>query len=144
MRSWLRKRLLDLVVLFGLGGLFLTGVELLLMDHTEGIQLLAPLAAFLGALLAGLGMAFKRWALALALALALLAPVGLFGFLQHLEESLEAGAPAVYRYVDAEEGWEERGAGKDGEGEKAPPPLAPLSLSGLALLAALGLYTREE
>ncbi|SDF48907.1 hypothetical protein SAMN04488243_1666 [Thermus arciformis] len=141
MRPWLRKRLPDLVVLFGLGGLFLTGLELLLMDHTEGVQLLAPLAAFLGALLAGLGMAFKRWALVLGLALALLAPVGLFGFLQHLEGGLEAEAPAAYRWVDEEgEGWEE-GAG---EGEGTPPPLAPLSLSGLALLAALGLYTREE
>ena len=86
-------RLPDLVALFGLGGLFLSGVELLRMDHTEGIQRRAPLAAFLGALLAGLGMACKRWALALALARALLAPVGLFGLLQHLEESLEAGAP---------------------------------------------------
>lgn len=144
MRPWLRKRLPDLVVLFGLGGLSLTGVELLLMDHTEGVQLLAPLAAFLGALLAGLGMAFKRWALALALALALLAPVGLFGFLQHLEGALEAGAPAAYRWVDEEgEGWEEE-AREGGEGEGTPPPLAPLSLSGLALLAALGLYTSEE
>ena len=108
MRPWLRKRLPDLVALFALAGLFLTGVELLLMGHTEGVQLLAPLAAFLGAFLTGMGLAFKRWVLALALVLALLAPVGLFGFLQHLEEGLEAGAPAAYRWVDEEgEGWEE-------------------------------------
>ncbi|BBL83373.1 hypothetical protein TthAA37_21860 (plasmid) [Thermus thermophilus] len=140
MRPWLRKRLPDLVALFALAGLSLTGVELLLMGHTEGVQLLAPLAAFLGAFLAGMGLALRRWALAFALALVLLAPVGLFGLFQHLEEALEAGAPAVYRWVDEEgEGWEE---GR--EGEETPPPLAPLSLSGLALLAALGLYTREE
>lgn len=144
MRPWVRKRLPDLVVLFGLTGLFLTGVELLLMVHTEGVQLLAPLAAFLGAFLAGIGLALRRWALAFALALVLLAPVGLFGLFQHLGEVLEAGAPTVYRWVDEEgEGWEE-GTEEGREGEETPPPLAPLSLSGLALLAALGLYTREE
>ncbi|GAB5602514.1 hypothetical protein FJNA_10390 [Thermus sp. FJN-A] len=143
MKAWVRRRLPDLVGLFGLGGLFLTGVELLLMGHTEGVQLLAPLAAFAGALLGGFGLVLRRWSPAFALALALLSPVGLFGLLQHLEGGLEAEAPAVYRWVDAEEGWEEKGAGKEGEGEKAPPPLAPLSLSGLALMAALGLYTRE-
>ena len=145
MKGWLRQRLPDLTALFGALGLFLTGVELLLMGHTEGVQLLAPLAAFLGALLTGLGLIFTRGASALALALALLSPVGLFGFLQHLEGTLEAEAPALYRWVDAEgKGWEEGEAQEEGEGEEAPPPLAPLSLSGLALLGALGLYAREE
>ncbi len=136
MKAWVRHRFPELVALFVAVGFFLTGVELLLMDHTEGIQILAPLTAFAGALLVGLGLLLRRWGFALALFL--LAPLGLFGFWQHLEEGLEAGVPGTYRWVDEEgEAWEE-------DGKNAPPPLAPLSLSGLALLGALGLYAREE
>ncbi|MEN2982925.1 MAG: hypothetical protein ABDH20_10555 [Thermus sp.] len=56
MREMLQKRFPDLVVLFVVLGCFATLAELLLMGYTEGIQLLAPVAAGLGAMAAGLGL----------------------------------------------------------------------------------------
>lgn len=142
MRGFLRKRFPDLVGLMVLLGFFLLLAELLLTGHTEEAQALAPLFSLVGAglLLAGLFLPKARQVLALALVL--VSASGVVGLWQHLEDGLEAGESPSIRLVDrdGEEvwGWERE------EGENPPPPLAPLSLSGLALLGALALYVGEE
>jgi len=141
-RTWLRRHLPEVFGLFALMGFFLTLAELFLMGHVEGVQVVAPIAATLGALAVGLGLLLPQ-SRPLAVALLLLVGgAGLVGLLEHLEASLgEAqGTPRVV-LVDEEgeawPGWE----GKEQEG--TPPPLAPLSLSGLGLLGALALWVRE-
>ncbi|MGC8875952.1 hypothetical protein [Thermus sp.] len=142
-KEWLRHRFPELVALFAAGGLFLTGGELLLMGHTEGVQLLAPLTAIVGGAAAGLGLVAPRFRLATALVLGLMAGVGFLGLFEHLEKRLNEGlAPGTYLLVDAEE--EGAGGNERGEGKGVPPPLAPLSLTGLTLLGALALYVRDE
>lgn len=145
MREVLEKRFPELVVLFAVFGFLTLLAELLLTGHTEGIQVLAPLAAGLGALsaLAGLGVrAGRPWAIGLLL---LVGGMGLVGLVQHVEEALEAGVPAMVQLVD-EEGRAYPAyprLGEEGEKETSPPPLAPLALSGLGLLGALALYVRR-
>lgn len=147
-RAWLRARFADLVALTVALGFFLTLAELLLMGHTEGIQALAPVTAGLGALLVGLGLLSPGLRPPLALALLLLGGAGFLGVAEHLEKTLggEALGPGALVLVDEEGtyvgGTEEGGKG-NGENEATPPPLAPLSLSGLALLGALALFVKE-
>ncbi|KGQ22542.1 hypothetical protein [Thermus filiformis] len=149
MRETLRERFPEMVVLFVALGFFVTLAELLLMGHTEGVQAVAPLAAGVGVVGAGLGLVAPRarsWALALLLGVSL---AGLFGLVQHLEEGLEGKEglrPGAFRLVDEEGayypgGYEEYE--KDEKGEGAPPPLAPLSLAGLGLLGAAALWVRR-
>ncbi|RTI04104.1 MULTISPECIES: hypothetical protein [Thermus] len=141
----LQKRFPDMVALFtGLG--FLTVLaELVLTDHTEGIRILAPLAAGMGAGAILLGLGFPRgrvWATGLLL---LVGGIGLLGLVEHMQEALEAFSPSVVRLVD-KEGWEYPaypGPLREGEKEGSPPPLAPLALSGLGLLGALALHARK-
>jgi hypothetical protein len=144
MRETLRERFPEMVVLFVALGFFVTLAELLLMGHTEGVQAVAPLAAGVGTVGAGLGLVAPRarsWALALLLGVSL---AGLFGLVQHLEEGLEGKEgmrPGTFRLVDEKEGYEEYEEGEKGEG--TPPPLAPLSLAGLGLLGAAALWVRR-
>ncbi|MDW8018137.1 MAG: hypothetical protein RMI36_09965 [Thermus sp.] len=155
MREMLQKRFPDLVVLFVVLGCFATLAELLLMGHTEGIQLLAPVAAGLGAMAAGLGLLLPLSEPLAVGVLLLVSLAGLVGTAEHWAESLSASRPAMVQLVDEEgeaypalpqgegatqEGGE--GSGQEG-GEATPPPLAPLSLSGLGFLGALALLARR-
>lgn len=145
MQEYMRERFPEAVVLFSALGFLTLVAELLLTTHTEGIQVLAPLAAATGALaaLAGLWLkAARPWAIGLLLALM---GVGLLGFFQHIEESVEAHTPAQVRLVDEDgEAYPMYPRVGKGEGEETlPPPLAPLSISGLGLLGALALYVRR-
>lgn len=144
MREWLERRFADLVTLFAALGFLTLLLELLLTGHTEGVQVLAPLAALVGAVALGLGFLGAR-TLALGLLL-LVSATSLLGMAEHLGEALEAQGPTQVRLVD-EEGkaypgypW---GKGEGREKEGTPPPLAPLSLAGLGLLGALALYVRR-
>ncbi|GLV48885.1 hypothetical protein TJA_19880 [Thermus sp. LT1-2-5] len=140
-RGWIKGRFPDLVALLVAMGFFLTLLELLLLGHTEGIQLLAPMVAGLGVLLAALGLLSPSLRMGAAVALLLLGGAGLLGLVEHMEEGLpgEALRPGTLVLVD-----EEGEYGGEGEQtEASPPPLAPLSLSGLALLGALALYAKE-
>jgi hypothetical protein len=146
MRETLKERFPEMVVLFVALGFVVTLAELLLVGHTEGVQAVAPLAAGVGMVGAGLGLVAPRarsWALALLLGVSL---AELFGLVQHLEEGLEGKEglrPGAFRLVD-EEGAYYPGGYEEGEkGEGAPPPLAPLSLAGLGLLGAAALWVRR-
>lgn len=145
MREVLRRYFPDLVVLLSALGFLTLLAELLLTEHTEGIQALAPLGACIGAGAGFLGLLVSKargWAIGILLGVGALGPIG---FAQHLEEAWEAYKPATVQRVDKEGEWfpayPRLGEG-DGEEEAPPPPLAPLALSGLGLLGALALYVR--
>lgn len=147
MREFLSKRFPELVNLFTLLGFLTLLAELLLTGHTEGVQVVAPLAAGVGAAASGLGLlapALRPWGVGLLL---LVGASGLLGLANHLGETLEGAQILTLQTVD-EEGTEyptypqgENGLAE--EGEETPPPLAPLSLSGLGLLGALALYVKR-
>ncbi|WP_243028729.1 hypothetical protein [Thermus albus] len=144
MREVLRKHFPDLVSLASLLGFLTILAELLLTGHTEGIQLIASLSALVGAGLLGLGLLLNRGRSLVILALFLLSATGLLGLVQHLEEGLDKASTPILQgplWADREGGYFYE---EEGKKEAAPPPLAPLSLSGLALLGALALYVGER
>ncbi len=137
-----------LLVFVALGFLFLLA-ELLLTNHTEGIQQVAVGASILGALLglAGLfvGGRLRHAAVILFLLLAL---TGLVGVVEHNEARLEAEGFETSTRVPWSSGttlvrytWDEDEEEEGEEGEA--PPLAPLSLSGLSVLGAVALLARD-
>lgn len=149
MRELLEKRFPDLVALMVALGFMTLLAELLLTGHTEGLQVLAPVAAGVGAGLTALGLLVPRLHLPSLAALLLVGASGLVGLVVHLEESLEGAGKGWVQTVD-EEGYayleypQEAEGGQAGEEpEGNPPPLAPLSLSGLGLLGALALYVKR-
>lgn len=143
--SWLQDRFPELVVGLVVGAFALTLGELLLMGHFEGKQIigLAMSAIAMGALVLGLllGPRFRK---VLVGVLCLVALGGLFGTLEHAEEAQE-------HREKAERARQERALlnpSQDGEAHEegkthVPPPLAPLSVSGLALMGGLGLIARK-
>lgn len=177
MASVVRKNVTAIQLLLLAGGFTITLVELILMGHTKGIQLIAVGSTVFGIVLAlwGLvaGNATRTIVVILFLGLSLSGLVGAFEHLEGGED--EAGeASATFQVANTNRGQiintafnaEEEGengegseageaaaaegsneAGEGGEGGEAneggkegnPPPLAPLSLSGLALFGAVTL-----
>jgi hypothetical protein len=145
----IRAFLPDLILAGVAGGFALLLAEMLLTEHTEGLQGVAVWAAVAGIVLsvAGLVIRSRRTALLLGLALVLLSLSGPAGIYLHATREAEAReSQSLARDGDPrDEGGEEGEEGEEGEGdEKGPPPLSPLSLSGLALMGALALAGREE
>jgi hypothetical protein len=64
----------------------------------------------------------------------LLSGAGVYGFIEHMEnregDEIEAATPALEVHEE--------------ENESDPPPLAPLAVTGLALLGAAAVMAREE
>jgi hypothetical protein len=138
--------------------------ELLMTDHVDGIQLVAVVASAVGAvaLLAGF---FVRGLLRhiVVLLLLVLTLSGVLGAWEHFEEgereasvptTLAAVDPAGYQVIadrtstterapQQENEQNEGGAEREGGGG-SPPPLAPLSLSGLALMGAIVLLAKQD
>lgn len=140
--SWLQERFPELVGLMVAGGFALTLGELFLMGHTEKSQLIGVgmsgaglLAALLGAVVAP---RFRKALLGLWI---VVAAGGLFGVYEHLEEAQE------HREKAAIEAQAKMAAGEAAEESKdeehGPPPMAPLSVSGLAMLGGLALLARK-
>jgi len=136
--TWLKRRYPELVMLWIAGGFFALALELLITRHTEELQLVGVAAALLGGVVAVLAL-FVRGLRPLWLAgFAVVALAGLVGTGVHWKEAGDEGAYAAgYEYDDEYEEDED-------EGEGAPPPLAPLGLTGLAVLGAATLYVRDE
>lgn len=158
LQGWIQNNFQALVMLAVAGGFALTAVELVLMHHTEDSQVIAVGATALGAVLALGGLWAKGGArVLLAVAFGVLALSGLFGTVEHLEEMNEEKHGFQWKqqtanwldsqgsaYAD-EDDEKERGAeGGEEEGEHGPPPLAPLSVSGLAFLGALAVLAKKE
>ncbi len=154
--TWIRERFPQLVGLMVVGGFALILAELLLMDHTEKTQKIGVLMTVVGMLGAGLGLVVgPRFRKALLGVLVLVAASGLFGTYEHLEEAQEHREKAakrqqstlVVRKADFDRSASlESEAGehdKEEKEESGPPPLAPLGVSGLAVLGGLALMARK-
>lgn len=134
----------ELVLIGAATGFGLVLVELILAQHTEGLQAVAVVASVFGLVLCLLGLLLPvRW-VGLVVALGLLLPgvAGPIGVVLHTAGEAEAGdiqafSPPWFSWDEDEDEGEE-------EDEEEAPPLAPLSLSGLSLMAALGVLARSE
>jgi hypothetical protein len=162
--TYVRRNFTTLVLWSVLAGFALMLAELLITEHYDGItQLIAPLSCGVGILL--IAAALLRWPgrSSIAVLLLLLSLTGLFGAFEHFEEGGEeegeARVPAsiIVMHVsneaaeeavtisaseENEAGEVEGREGREGEEEGNPPPLAPLSLSGLS--AHSGYWLRVE
>ena len=168
LETMVRHNLITILLFLLLGGFAMLLVELLITNHIDGIQNVANVASLVGAVAILLGFFAKStFRHLLVLLLLLLSLSGLLGAWEHLEsrEGGEARTPAAltisqdgYQTIanragtnveratqqEGDEGNEagERGGREGGEG--SPPPLAPLSLSGLALMGAVVLLAKRD
>ncbi len=146
--AFVRAHLPELVVVGAAGGFAGTFVELLLTDHSEGSQVIAVIAAGIGAALCLAGLLARSRIVLNVVATGLLllsisGPVGVFlhagGEVDASEAPLSAeNVPALDDEDDDDEG------GDDDDDDDELPPLAPLALSGLGLLGAVGILARED
>lgn len=160
LQSFVQRRFHVLIMSFiGLGFLFLLA-ELIMYEHYDGIQLVAVVSTVLGALLAFLGIvATGRMRLGIAAVMLVLAVSGIIGVVEHNEKRGEGGEQRSGQVQQGDEAKEtdksdaseqgeaaEAGETKEGEGEAEipPPPLAPLSLSGLCAFGAVALFGRRD
>lgn len=154
LRSFVQRRWQPLLLLLLAGGFAITVVELLLTGHVKGIQLvgvIAPSAALICVLIGLFAHGSLRTAMAVALLVVSLA--GLLGTWEHFEEGGKQGSvPALaaqggeYQPVRlaAASVEQEGGEFREGPGGGNPPPLAPLAISGLALMGAVVLLVPEN
>jgi hypothetical protein len=162
LQSFVQAYFHQILMLLLAGGGLMVLVELLWTGHTDGIQLVGVIASALMVVLAIVGLfAHGTLRVTLAVLFVLLSITGLVGVLEHNEAEGEADVPALvvnradagmmpisYRSLAPQQEDEEGEAGEVTEageaGESAPPPLAPLSLSGLALMGAVVLLGRRD
>jgi hypothetical protein len=171
-RQAVQKYFFTLLMLMLAGGFAMLLAELLITNHTDGIQNVAVIASVAGLLLVLVAIVLReRAATLIAVLLLLLSVTGLIGTYEHLEEAegderavaprLEQSANQFVAYAmdedddevgenqagDAESSERQENEGGENEGEETPPPLAPLSLAGLSLmgvLTTLGAPKKEE
>ena len=163
LQRFLAQRQDTILLLLLAGGFAVVLGELVLYQHWDGTQLIGFSATVVG-MLAVLAGIFVKGTLrtVIGLLLVVLSISGLIGAREHLEaakgeamsprpalvqQSTLAGAQEIaYRPGGlAQEEEEEGEEGEGGEGgEEVPPPLAPLSLSGLALMGAVILLAKKE
>ena len=158
---WVQKSFFTLFMLMLAAGFGTLLAELLLTNHTDGIQLVAVVASVAGLVLILAALFVRgRMATGVAVLLLLLSVTGLIGTFEHLEGGEEAGERASVQRVEAvgnqqvalrldddeenegaerDRGGQEASEGEEGESEGNPPPLAPLSLAGLSMMGALGI-----
>lgn len=142
-RSWLKKQLsLILLVLVGAGFLMIM-IELLMTEHFNGAQQIGFFAALFGFALTVHGViARPKTQSYLAILFLCLA---LFGFVGVFEHYGVRKAKEILNMMQATTLSSPDAAG--GEVRRriiSPPLLAPLSLSGLALLGMIALLASEE
>ena len=135
--------------------------ELVWTEHWDGIQLVGLLASVAGMVLAAIALfASPRMRQVLAVLFVILSISGIVGTIEHNEErgEGEASAPVIMAATagtnmelpaaQQEEGEEgeagERGEGGEGGEGEAVPPLAPLSLAGMSIIAAVTLFADDR
>ncbi|MBO9541451.1 hypothetical protein J7643_12755 [bacterium] len=152
--KWLGLHLREVVIVGVVAGFAMVVIELLLMRHTEGKQLIALAGCTAGALFALLGLkAQGKLRAILAAGLLAVAFTGLLGVYFHLthgeEEEEHAALTRLARWAEAQtiahasEADAPKKDAEEGE-EEHLPPLAPLSVSGLGMLGALGVLARRQ
>ncbi|MBK8048582.1 MAG: hypothetical protein IPK16_16565 [Anaerolineales bacterium] len=167
----MRKYLNTILLLLLAGGFVVIVAELYLYQHWEGTQLIGFAASVIGLLAVLLGL-FARgtFRVILALLLVVISISGLIGTREHFEslnEGREATMMGVNQLASAEAGalvvaaasgagavssaimQEDDEGGEGGErgergGEESAPPLAPIGISGLALMGAAVLLAKED
>lgn len=142
-RSWLNKQLsLILLVLVG-GGFLMIMIELLMTEHFNGAQQVGFFAALFGlALTAHSVIAKPKTQSYLAILFLCLA---LFGFIGVFEHYGTRKAKEILNMMQATTLNSPDAAGGEGRPRIISPPLlAPLSLSGLALLGVVALLAGQE
>jgi hypothetical protein len=123
LEHWIQRHWAALLLWLLAGGFVMVLAELLLAAHTDGVQLVGVVASGVGLLLTLAALAVGRRArYTVAVLLLVLSVTGLLGTLQHFQARAEND--------DA------RSEQRD-ESKGVPPPLAPLSLSGLGLMAVI-------
>ncbi|MEZ4612358.1 MAG: hypothetical protein R2838_19315 [Caldilineaceae bacterium] len=135
--------------------------ELVWTEHWDGIQLVGLLASVAGMVLAAIALfASPRMRQVLAVLFVILSISGIVGTIEHNEDrgEGEASAPVIMAATagtnmelpaaQQEEGEEgeagERGEGGEGGEGEAVPPLAPLSLAGMSIIAAVTLFADDR
>ena len=159
LQSFTRKHLTTILLVLLAGGFAVLLAELILYKHFEGLQLVGLFSTIAGLLAALWGLVAKGGTrIALAGVMVLLAVAGVIGVLQHNGGGSddEAARPAALTAVGAnvntsfaaQDSDEAPGDTDDGgrpEGDAGtPPPLAPLGLSGLALMGAVVLLAKRD
>ncbi len=138
MRDRIATYLPQLILLANAGAFAVLLAELIILEHTDGIQRLAPATAAVGiALCVFAAVLPARLRVAPAAVLLALSVTGLIGFAQHLDEQ-EDGLGGIFQSDDDDDDDNSgRGNRDDDDDDDEPPPLAPLGLSGTALLSAI-------
>jgi len=143
-RRMVQEYYYTLMILLLAGGFAMLLAELLMLDHTDGIQLLAVVASVTGLIvtLAALFVRGRTATIVVAVLLALSA-TGLFGAYEHLENR-EAQIASIQRQAQPGNqliaNYQENKSEADEEQASPPPPLAPLSLAGLSLVSAVTVF----
>lgn len=150
LRRVVQQYFYTILLLMAAGGFVMLVIELLITNHTDGIQLAGVIASAIGLILAvaALFLTSLQARNILAILFIVLSVSGLIGVLQHFnargeegETALNVAGAASYQPVSlrSEDDDENPGEARGDESEAVPPPLAPLGLSGLALLGAITL-----
>jgi hypothetical protein len=117
LENLVRRNLVVILLVLLLGGFLMLLAELLLTGHVDGIQNVAVIASAIGAIGVAAGIFVKGTVRhVVAILLLVLTLSGLLGVRQHFESTDDA----------------------------SPPPLAPLSLSGLGLMGAVVLLAKQD
>lgn len=117
-------------------GFLVVLADLALAGHFVGIQWVGLFAPILGFLLTIHGILVPSAARKLAVAFLVLALLGLFGAYEHHETTMiKTNMTLIERQI--------LGQSEENMPVLGPPPLAPLSLSGLAIFALLLLLAAE-
>ena len=137
----LRRYSTQVLLGFVAAGFAFLVVELILLGHTRGSQLIAIFAAVVGVVVSLLAFvpraAMRRVALGVFVLLAL---SGLYGVLEHREERGERPAQATRALASASSRVERQALESYATN---PPVLSPLALSGLAALGIVTLLIAE-
>jgi hypothetical protein len=157
-RRLVQEHYYTIVMLLLVGGFAILLAELLMLGHTDGVQLVGVGATVAGLILTLAALFVReRAAMAVAVMLVLLSVTGLIGVREHLEQREADGAEraaiqqpqqAAFREIaytqdddDAPKATAPDGnARPDGDRDDnggTPPPLAPLSLAGLSIMGAV-------
>jgi hypothetical protein len=147
LQNFVQKNLFTLLLLLIAGGFVMLLVELILMGHTDGTQLVAVIACAAGLILASAGLFAKsKMRHLLAVLFLLLSVSGLYGTLEHTEKRQERVAETTGITVTANGTDEGNALGQElvGEFQTFPPALSPLGLSGFSALGAVALLGKKD
>ena len=147
LQDFVQKHLFTLLLLLIAGGFVMLLVELILMGHTEGTQLVAVVACAIGLIFTiGGFFANSKMRHLLVVLFLLLAISGLYGTLEHTEKREERVAETTGVTITASGSDEGDALGQElvGEFQTFPPALSPLGLSGFSALGAVALLGKKE